>query len=416
MARIRTYPNDESIDTGDQLLGTDVIGGNTSNFTIEALASFLAQTGDADPSKIGFQFNYVGQNTDVVESGEYAYTYSDEFPENDWRNIIALRVSTTNRNGVDFAPVAQTLSEQLIKITDLDTTNASSYGLYRSGNVTIVDGTVNIPVVLVAATDTAPDRGVIALTPSGLAPGDRTFVVSDAAIVNGTVAPEGRIPGATGDYYLQTGTATAGNTFETTKATNVNTQIPGVGVSVSFVPVAGITPELGQTYLITAQPPSASQGTAWNAEFVGFNGGSWSFRTTSIVSRGTQGGQLFIGATFAFEQTNVFREVLFFFGPKIGGTRDMLTSEGWGTGISLIGPQGFQGVGIQSITGSDPIPGTNTRVTVTLQDPATGTTSDQEFVVAPGPIGPQGRFVLDLYQVTPAGSEAPSDLQTYLIV
>ena len=66
MARIRTYTNDESIDTGDQLLGTDVIGGNTSNFTIEALASFLAQTGDADPSKIGFQFNYVGQNTDVV--------------------------------------------------------------------------------------------------------------------------------------------------------------------------------------------------------------------------------------------------------------------------------------------------------------------------------------------------------------
>ena len=174
MARIRTYDNDDMIQTGDQLLGSNVINGDTSNFTVEALASFLTQTGDADSTKLGFQFNYTNNTT--VAAGEYRYQLNTEFTDNDWRNIIGIEVSETNRNGTDFGPYSGVLRDQLIKITDIDTTNSSSYGLFRVGEPTTANNVITLPLTYIdATTETNPGRGVIVISPAGISASDQNL-------------------------------------------------------------------------------------------------------------------------------------------------------------------------------------------------------------------------------------------------
>ena len=57
-----------------------------------------------------------------------------------------------------------------------------------------------------------------------------------------------------------------------------------------------------------------------------------------------------------------------------------------------VGPQGDQGIGIQGISApANPMPGTNTTITVALVDPSGDTTpANQTFVVPPGAMGMQG--------------------------
>ena len=211
MARIRTYPNEPVTDFtgGDQLLGTNIINGDTANFTIEDLATFLAQTSGADPSKIGFQFDYIGMNpTGPLAEGQYVFQFADGFSNTDWRNIIGIRVSTVNRNGVSFRPVVEQLRNQLIKITDLDSTNSASYGIFRVGVAVLSGSEYTIPLAFASATtENILSNGIITITPSGIVPGDTTLIVSNFDIIQGTTAifpqgPQGEVEAADGALFL----------------------------------------------------------------------------------------------------------------------------------------------------------------------------------------------------------------------
>ena len=129
MARIKLYPNDTAITGGDKLVGTDVAGDNiTKNFQIEDLAQYFEQTGNAL-----FQYNFAGTyGNQTIDSGDYRYQVDPSAPTiYGWANITGIAISRYNRNGEDVTPMISLLVNQVIKITDIATSENLGYGLYQ---------------------------------------------------------------------------------------------------------------------------------------------------------------------------------------------------------------------------------------------------------------------------------------------
>ena len=128
MARIKLYPSDTTIEGGDKLVGTDINGNATKNYQVEELAQYFEQTGNAL-----FQYNFAGTySSETIATGEYRYQVDPSAPTvYGWANITGIAISRYNRNGEDATPMIPYLVNQLIKITDIGTSESLGYGLYR---------------------------------------------------------------------------------------------------------------------------------------------------------------------------------------------------------------------------------------------------------------------------------------------
>jgi hypothetical protein len=128
MARIKLYPNDTTIQGGDKLVGTDINGNATKNYQVEELAQYFEQTGNAL-----FQYNFAGTySSETIANGEYRYQVDPSSPTvYGWANITGIAISRYNRNGEDATPMIPYLVNQLIKITDIGTSESLGYGLYK---------------------------------------------------------------------------------------------------------------------------------------------------------------------------------------------------------------------------------------------------------------------------------------------
>ena len=135
MARIKLYPNDTSITGGDKLVGTDINGNATKNYQIEELAQYFEQTGNSL-----FQYNFAGTySTEVINSGEYRYQVNPSAPTiYNWAQITGIAISRYNRNGEDVTPMVPLLINQVIKITDISTSQDLGYGLFQVTSSTVL--------------------------------------------------------------------------------------------------------------------------------------------------------------------------------------------------------------------------------------------------------------------------------------
>jgi len=180
MARIKLYPNDTAITGGDKLVGTDVAGDNiTKNFQIEDLAQYFEQTGNAL-----FQYNFAGTyGNQTIDSGDYRYQVDPSAPTiYGWVNITGIAISRYNRNGEDVTPMISLLVNQIIKITDIATSESLGYGLYQvTSSTTLSSGGAFLLTLKFKGGSSTTANGVISIAPFGTEGYEYTFTQSAAA-------------------------------------------------------------------------------------------------------------------------------------------------------------------------------------------------------------------------------------------
>ena len=180
MARIKLYPNDTAITGGDKLVGTDVAGDNiTKNFQIEDLAQYFEQTGNAL-----FQYNFAGTyGNQTIDSGDYRYQVDPSAPTiYGWANITGIAISRYNRNGEDVTPMVSLLINQVIKITDIATSESLGYGLYQvTSSTTLSSGGAFLLTLKFKGGSSTTANGVISIAPFGTEGYEYTFTQSAAA-------------------------------------------------------------------------------------------------------------------------------------------------------------------------------------------------------------------------------------------
>ena len=180
MARIKLYPNDTAITGGDKLVGTDVAGDNiTKNFQIEDLAQYFEQTGNAL-----YQYNFAGTyGNQTIDSGDYRYQVDPSAPTiYGWVNITGIAISRYNRNGEDVTPMVSLLVNQIIKITDIATSESLGYGLYQvTSSTTLSSGGAFLLTLKFKGGSSTTANGVISIAPFGTEGYEYTFTQSAAA-------------------------------------------------------------------------------------------------------------------------------------------------------------------------------------------------------------------------------------------
>lgn len=165
MARIKLYPNDTTIEGGDKLVGTDINGNATKNYQIEELAQYFEQTGNAL-----FQYNFAGTYTsETIDTGEYRYQVDPSAPTvYGWVNITGIAISRYNRNGEDATPIVPFLVNQLIKITDIGTSESLGYGLYKvKSSTTLSNGGAYLLTLAFKGASSTVGNSVISIAPFG---------------------------------------------------------------------------------------------------------------------------------------------------------------------------------------------------------------------------------------------------------
>lgn len=140
MARQKNYQVDNTVHGGDKLLITDVVTGATRNLTVDELAAYWAANGQADGSKVGFHFTYVGQDFEAgqaVPSGTYTYTRSET--GGGFSTVTQIYCSGTTRSGVDFGPAVRYFTNNDLKLTDVSGATSTAYGIYQITAVTEIE-------------------------------------------------------------------------------------------------------------------------------------------------------------------------------------------------------------------------------------------------------------------------------------
>ena len=166
MARIQQLPLDTTITGGDKLVGTDVGNNNaTKAYQIETIAAFFAQTGAADP----------------LASGEFRYQVDPTAPSAfGWANITGIAVSRYNRNLVDINPIIDLFANQLIRLTDVDTSSNKSYAIYEVGVKTDLTDAYLLALTHRGSAGT-PVGGVTSIAPSGFT-NETTFTFTQGTL------------------------------------------------------------------------------------------------------------------------------------------------------------------------------------------------------------------------------------------
>jgi len=170
MSRIKLYPNDLDVQGGDRLIGTDITDNSTKNYQIEEIAKYFAQSGAADPTRTGFQYNYAGTySNQTIASGEFRYQINPTSPTiYGWANVTGIAINKINRNGVNVVPVIDLIINQFIKVTDVDSSEANSYGMYLVNSKSLISNENAYLLTLTHRGSVGTPAGeVLTIAPSG---------------------------------------------------------------------------------------------------------------------------------------------------------------------------------------------------------------------------------------------------------
>ena len=211
MARIQNIELDRNLTGADKFVGTDASNNATVNFSIDQLSEYFLQTGYADPSRIGFVYDYTRTyaSGNVIANGELQVEFATPLPANpSWRHVVALHFNATSENGADFTPAAQIISNQIIKLTGVDSITDQAYSYY---NVESVTRSGDVYTVRVSSENNFAtgdlSLGEITITPAGQSNPNR--IIGTGEILHGVGDPtaltdaEQMALGEEGDYYLQ---------------------------------------------------------------------------------------------------------------------------------------------------------------------------------------------------------------------
>jgi hypothetical protein len=179
MARIKLYPNDNTIQGGDKLVGTDISGNATKNYQVEELAQYFEQTGNAL-----FQYNYAGvYGNETISTGQYRYQVDPSAPSvYGWANITGIAISRYNRNGEDVTPMISLLLNQIIKITDIGTSESLGYGLYQvTSSTSLSNGGAYLLTFTFKGGSSTVGNDIISIAPFGVEGYEYTFNQNAAA-------------------------------------------------------------------------------------------------------------------------------------------------------------------------------------------------------------------------------------------
>ena len=211
MARIQNLELDRNLSGLDKFVGTDSSNNATVNFTIDQLSEYLLQTGYADPSRIGFVYNYTRRFTagNAIGSGELQVEFAQTAPSNpSWRHVGAIHFNATSQNGADFTPAAQIIPNQIIKLTGVQSIEDQSYGYYNVESVARVGSVYSVRVSSMDDYATGDlSLGDITITPAGQSNPNR--IIGTGEILHGTGDPRNLADdvqmglGEEGDFFLQ---------------------------------------------------------------------------------------------------------------------------------------------------------------------------------------------------------------------
>ena len=194
MARQITYGEDREVHSGDQWLITDQVDGGTKNLTVATLAKHFAQSGVADPNRLGFHYTYT-DNT-VPQAGQFTYDTGGRSVTQG--NVESIKIHRYTNRGVDFNPVSNILEGSDIKITDVTASDNTNYSIYSSGTPQLENEIYTIPLTLRGAAGPLPQGN----TTVGLI-GNFSNAFTGGEILDGTVDPiTGEVPGQDGDFYF----------------------------------------------------------------------------------------------------------------------------------------------------------------------------------------------------------------------
>jgi len=129
MARISSYTKDTNITGNDKLLGSDS-SGDTKNFIISDLETFIAEGGSSGTSS-SFTYKY---NTGTLSTGQMSITTSSG---STFANVTSIKVSKYNYNkpSIVIDKALELLNGKDIIIYDIN--NRNNYGVYKAGNVSV---------------------------------------------------------------------------------------------------------------------------------------------------------------------------------------------------------------------------------------------------------------------------------------
>lgn len=211
MARQNSYANDTTLSGLDRLTGVRAENNATANFTLDALITFLAQSGNADGTRLGFSYSYGGEFDSEValESGKVYVEFLQGGGEaGGWANIKNLYFSNADANNNDFAPIRDVLGGSLIKFNNTSSPAQKAYGLYTVDQATVHSaGYTKLQLEFnSAADDTEPGFDEFVIAPFGVGSGGGGNVSGDTFYA-GDYDPNSVADfGDSGDIFFRTDT------------------------------------------------------------------------------------------------------------------------------------------------------------------------------------------------------------------
>ena len=199
MARQITYGVDREVHAGDQWLITDQVDGGTKNLTVSTLAKYFAQSGVADPNRIGFHYTHAPANGSV-STGQFRYIFDSI--NLSAGTVTGIQLHRYSSRGVDFNPITNILEGVDIKITDITDSTNTNYAIYSTSTHTILNDVITINLTLRAASGPLP-QGETVLTTLG----NFSNSFSGGTIRDGVDNPNGLVQGQAGDVYFHIRTA-----------------------------------------------------------------------------------------------------------------------------------------------------------------------------------------------------------------
>ena len=256
MARIREYELDRDLTENDKVLGTDVNGGGTMNFSLQQLGEFLASRGLADPSALDFQFRYTegGLATENILPGAIHYDATTPI------GVTQIVISSTDLKGESTEPFAAILPGSSVELNDTQASVGTNYTFFDVSNASrLADGTgflidLSLAVVssgLVPSTAELPQTDYVNLGAIGLSGGIGADGLTP--VVSQPTPGEFRVT-----YEVTESTVVPGDEFDVTIPPGMD-GAPGASIGATTSTDSSVTPNTHTVTFTTSDgstPPS----------------------------------------------------------------------------------------------------------------------------------------------------------------
>ena len=205
MARQKSYELDNTITGVDRLTGVNAESGATRNYTIDAIAEYFANTGDANPTRPGFNFTYGGvyDANNALEDGKiYVQFLSDAVAPLGFSDIIALYFKNESTDKQDFIPVRENLQGGIIKLANTSSPSSRDYGLFEVETASAnSDNSTYLELNHLNSTG-EPGLNKFSISPFGVG-GSGGGGNDGDNILSGTQDPNNNVDGDAGDFFIR---------------------------------------------------------------------------------------------------------------------------------------------------------------------------------------------------------------------